>query len=102
MATSREFSVSFFGEVTVEDRDALSRRGWDLEEDAFGVAVAAPDGTLSEIRCRHVVRLLATHREQAVRLVVDALGRRPEDVRADPVELSESEAQAGSAHRDAP
>ena len=84
MTEQREYWVSYVGELTAEDRDALTRPGWKLYENAVGATGAFMDRELAPVEWRQIVHLNATSGDEARRLITDALGREPEDLRTDP------------------
>lgn len=83
MDKERVFLVSYVGELTNEDRQALSRPGWKLYKDGIGATAAFRGDEMPPVRWRQIVRLQASDRDEAGRLVVDALGRQPGGFRVD-------------------
>jgi len=77
----RTFFVSYEGELTDEDLEALRRPNWKLFE--IGSPAASRDERMPPVKWRQVVRLRAADGEQAMELVVEALGRRPDGLAAD-------------------
>jgi hypothetical protein len=84
MTEQREYWVSYVGELTAEDRDALTRPGWKLYENAVGATGAFMEQELAPVEWRQIVRLDAASSDEARRLIIDALGREPDDLRTDP------------------
>ncbi len=82
----QQFFARYPGELTDEDRSALSRPGFRLYENGLeisdGYFVSAneppPESTVYQ-----VVRLSAASPEDARRQIVDALGREPDDLQID-------------------
>jgi hypothetical protein len=84
MTEQRDYWVSYVGELTAEDRDALTRPGWKLYENAIGATGAFMEQELAPVEWRQIVRLNATNSDEARRLIIDALDREPDDLRTDP------------------
>jgi hypothetical protein len=84
MSEQRDYWVSYVGELTAEDRDALTRPGWKIYENAIGATDAFMDQELAPVEWRQIVRLNATSSDEARRLIIDALDREPDDLRTDP------------------
>jgi hypothetical protein len=83
MAEQRDFFVSYVGELTDEDRQALSRPGWKLYKDGIGATAAFRGDEMPPVRWRQIVRLQASDSDEAGRLVLNALGRQPGGFRVD-------------------
>jgi hypothetical protein len=79
----RTFFVSYEGDLTSEDREALSRPGWKLYENGIGSTAGFAGDAMPPVKWRQVVRLQAAHEGEAMELVVNALGRDPVGLRAD-------------------
>jgi hypothetical protein len=84
MTEQNEYWVSYVGELTAEDRDALIQPGWKLYENAVGATGAFMYQVLAPVEWRQIVQLNATSSHEARRLIIDALGREPDDLRTDP------------------
>jgi hypothetical protein len=54
MADQREFFVSYDGELTSEDRQALSRPGWKLYENGIGSTAAFRGEETPPVKWRQV------------------------------------------------
>jgi RNA polymerase sigma factor (sigma-70 family) len=85
------FFVSFEGQLSDEDRKALSRSGWKLYENAIGSTAAAyREDEMPPIKWRQVVRVPAETGDEAKHLVIEALGREPERLRVDEGQLPDA------------
>jgi hypothetical protein len=80
----RDYWVSYVGELTAEDRDALTRPGWNLYETPSAPPARSWNRELAPVEWRQIVRLNATSSDEARRLIIDALDREPDDLRTDP------------------
>jgi hypothetical protein len=76
MTDQREFFVSYAGEMTPHDREALTRTDWRFDKNE-GVSSGRWQG-----EGKPFVRLRANDAEEAMRLVAEAIGRRPDGLRA--------------------
>lgn len=84
------FFVSFEGQLSDEDRNAVSRPGWKLYENAIGSTAAFGEDEMPPIKWRQVVRVPAETGDEAKRLVIEALGREPERLRVDEGQLPDA------------
>ena len=76
MSDQREFFVSYAGEMTPHDREALTRMDCKVyTNEGGGTARWQGEG-------KPFVRLRANDAEEAMRLVAEAIGRRPQGLRA--------------------
>ena len=75
MTDQREFFVSYAGEMTAQDREALTRTDWEVSKSEGGGGRWQGEG-------KSFVRLRASDAEEAARLVAEAIGRRPNGLRA--------------------
>lgn len=73
--------MSYQGERTPEDREALSRPGWKLYENGIGATAAFRGEEFPPVEWRQIVRLPASDSAEATRLVIEALEREPEGLR---------------------
>jgi hypothetical protein len=74
MTDQREFFVSYAGAMTPDDREALTRMDWKIyKSEAGSTGRWQGEG-------KPFVRLRAN--EEAMRLVAEAIGRRPHGLRA--------------------
>lgn len=80
MPDSSTFLVSYAEELTDEDRVALDRPGFTLYPPGAKVSNAWFDGheRPAEFHARQWVRVHAQDSEEAMRLVTEVLGRKPE------------------------
>ena len=76
MTNQREFFVSYAGEMTPHDHEALTRTDWKVYKNEGGATVRWQG------QGKPFVRLRATDAEEAMRLVAEAIGRRPHGLRA--------------------
>jgi hypothetical protein len=76
MTDQLEFFVSYAGEMTPHDREALTRTDWKFSKNE-GVGGARWQG-----EGKPFVRVRANDAEEAMRLVAEAIGRRPHGLRA--------------------
>jgi hypothetical protein len=76
MTDQREFFVSYAGAMTPHDREALTRTDWKIDKlEGGGTGRRKGEG-------KPFVRLRANDAEEAIRLVAEAIGRRPHGLRA--------------------
>jgi hypothetical protein len=76
MSDEREFFVSYAGAMTPHDREAFTRMDWKIyTNEGGGTGRWKGEG-------KPFVRLLAHDAEAAMRLVAQAIGRRPPGLRA--------------------
>jgi len=76
MTDQREFFVSYAGAMTPDDREALTRMDWKIYKNE-AVSTGRWQG-----EAKPFVRLRANDAEEAMRLVAEAIGRRPPGLRA--------------------
>lgn len=89
MSEQREFFASYEGEMNSEDREALTRPGWKLYENGIGSTAGFRGDEMPPVKWRQVVRLRASSDNDAMRLIIQALGYEPEGLRADESKSSE-------------
>ena len=76
MTDQREFFVSYAGAMTPLDREAFTRTDWKIyKNQGGGTGRWQGEG-------KPFVRLYANDAEEAMRLVAEAIGRRPPGLRA--------------------
>jgi hypothetical protein len=75
------YFVTYEGRLDDEARVALSRPGWTLYENGVGSTAGYEDEEMPPIRWRQVVRVPARTANDALDLVIQALGERPPGIR---------------------
>ena len=84
MAGQGVFFVVYPGELTADDRAALDRPGFKVYENGIGMSEPfwQGEGAQSGFTTYQVVRLPAPNAVDARQHVIDALGRKPDGLRA--------------------